>query len=247
MGLGVRQRGRREDRGQRRADAGGPGDREGGPGDDRPAACRPAPCSAVHVPLAVQLGHERRRDEQTPIAMISAGGDLVEEVPVVLEGAAEARRGQPEQDEDRREAGDEQQAGGEHPAPVGAARGRRPRRRSPPRDSRGPAAARRATGTRPCPAPSAAKHSYARGGIGLHTWFLADAVSAALNADPWLLRMPLRGRHGCDLSDPAIALVRSGRRLDALANGARRPSSPWGRRAALFSPFHASSLTRSLP
>ena len=57
--------------------------------------------------------------KNTPIAMISAGGDLLQQQLVVLEGAADPGRGQPEEDEDRREAGDEEQAGGEHPAPAG--------------------------------------------------------------------------------------------------------------------------------
>ena len=51
--------------------------------------------------------------------MISAAGDLRQQLLVVLEDGAEAGRGQPEEDEDRREAGDEEQARAEHAAPAG--------------------------------------------------------------------------------------------------------------------------------
>ena len=56
--------------------------------------------------------------KKTPIAMISPGRDLVEEELVVLKRAADPRGAQAEQDEDRREARHEEQAGNEHAAPV---------------------------------------------------------------------------------------------------------------------------------
>ena len=46
-------------------------------------------------------------------------GDLLERVLVVAEGLADRRGGQPEEDEDQRERGDEQQARDQHAAPVG--------------------------------------------------------------------------------------------------------------------------------
>ena len=59
--------------------------------------------------------------KKTPIAMISARRRLVEDIPVVLEGAPEARRGQAEDHEDHGEARHEQQTRGEHAAPIGLA------------------------------------------------------------------------------------------------------------------------------
>ena len=112
------QRGGGEDRPQRRADAGGPGDREGRAGDDRAAPARPFE-QGVDVPLAVEPGDEQRTDEEDAHRDDQHAGDLGQQVLVILQGRAEAGGGQPEGDEDRREAGDEEQARPQHPAPTG--------------------------------------------------------------------------------------------------------------------------------
>src|SRR5215218_511983 len=114
----VGQGGGGEDRSQGRTDAGGPGDREGGAGDDRAAFARPGQ-EGVDVPLAVEAGDEERGDEEDAHGDDQDPGNLRQQLLVVLEGRAEAGRGQTEEDEDRREAGDEEEAGAEDPAPAG--------------------------------------------------------------------------------------------------------------------------------
>ena len=115
---GVGEGGGREDRAQGRADAGRPGDREGGAGDDRAALSGPLE-ERVDVPLAVEPGDEERGDEEDPHRDDQRRRDLGQRLLVILEEGAEAGGGQSEEDEDRREAGDEEQARDQDPAPAG--------------------------------------------------------------------------------------------------------------------------------
>ena len=73
------------------------------------------------MPLAVETVDEHGGDEEDTHRDDQRGGDLVEDIPVVLEGATEARRGQAEDYEDHGEARHEQQTRGEHAAPIGLA------------------------------------------------------------------------------------------------------------------------------
>ena len=61
----------------------------------------------------------RLRHEQDAHGDDHGPGDLLEGVSVVLKRLPEPGRGQPEEDEDGREAGHEDQARAEHPPPIG--------------------------------------------------------------------------------------------------------------------------------
>ncbi len=113
----ARQGGRAQDRSERGADAGRPGDREGHSSDQRPAL--PGPChERLDVPLAVEAGDEQAGHEQDAHGDDHGPRDLLEGVAVVLKRLPEPGRGQPEEDEDGREARHEDQARAEHAPPI---------------------------------------------------------------------------------------------------------------------------------
>ena len=86
------------------------------PAIDRPAAAG-ALEQGVDVPLAVEPGDEERGDEEDAHGDDQRRRDLGQQLFVVAEGGAEGGRGQALGDEDRREAGDEEQAGAEDAPP----------------------------------------------------------------------------------------------------------------------------------
>ena len=68
----------------------------------------------VDVPLAPERRHDRRGHEQQPQRDDHRGRDLVERRLVLDQRRADRGRAEAQQDEDRREARDEEQAGPEH-------------------------------------------------------------------------------------------------------------------------------------
>ena len=111
--------GERQHAAKRRPDARRPGDRERGAGDDRTAAPGPRE-QRLDVPLAVQAVDEHRRDEQHAHHDQQHRADVGQELLVLAKPAAQRGRREAEQDEDGGERRDEQQARGQHLAPVGA-------------------------------------------------------------------------------------------------------------------------------
>ena len=82
-----------------------------------PLPARSSSASTCHSRFSRVMNSEPTKS--TPIAMISAAETLVSVCLLSVEEGAEAGRGEAEDDEDRREAGDEEQAGAEHPPPAG--------------------------------------------------------------------------------------------------------------------------------
>ena len=162
------------------------------------------------------------------MAMISAAEILLSRSPVVLERAAQAGRGEAEDDEDGREAGDEDEAGGEHLPPAGSLDLAR-RDAGDRREVAGNEGEHAGGEERHKPRGERREDRDARGGIGLHWWDSGERALAAINARPWFLRMPMRETHGCVVDDPRLASLS--------VPGRRFMDERWQTSAAAFIPL----------
>jgi hypothetical protein len=72
------------------------------------------------VPLTVQPGDEHARDEEHAHRDDQQARDLVQQFAVFAQRLADTGGGEAEEDEDRREGGDEKQAWDQHPPPRAA-------------------------------------------------------------------------------------------------------------------------------